>query len=259
MPATYTHYAVAKAAIERLRRETVAAKQAEKYPEMYFFGAQGADFCFFYRALRPSETNFGRFLHNRGSYAFFKTLAVCAARDERLFSYALGYVTHYAADCVFHPYVYALSGKSPVLHSRAEGALDYYFFRKKRYPADYFNCAPTKEDAEALYFLYALAAARAERDPVLKPAFFKCIGRYRSYVGLSSRVFAKSNPALLNAERKEWRYPDDKTIVKTDGADELFDRAAEESAKLVAEFASCVTERRTPEKDSFGKNFLSGL
>ena len=98
MPAAYTHFAVARETFLRLPQPL---QNKIRSPELYFFGAQGADFCFFYRAFRPSEINFGRFLHNKGSYGFFRTLLPCAGRDGALFDYALGYLTHYAADCVF--------------------------------------------------------------------------------------------------------------------------------------------------------------
>ena len=224
MPAAYTHFSIAKAVLQRLPKDL---QNAVSSPEMYFFGAQGADFCFFYRAFRPSEINFGRFLHNRGSYGFFHTLLPCAGRDKGLFSYALGYITHYAADCVFHPYVYHLSGKSPVKHSRAEGALDFYFRRKDAEKEDlkrfgkYFNCTVSEKEVSSLYTLYALAAARADRDPLIKSSFVKGIRNYRAYTRFSARMFAKENEGLLNAEHKEWSYPDDMTKIMTDGAEEM--------------------------------------
>ena len=231
MPAAYTHFSIAKAVLQRLPKDL---QNAVSSPEMYFFGAQGADFCFFYRAFRPSEINFGRFLHNRGSYGFFHTLLPCAGRDKGLFSYALGYITHYAADCVFHPYVYHLSGKSPVKHSRAEGALDFYFRRKDAEKEDlkrfgkYFNCTVSEKEVSSLYTLYALAAARADRDPLIKSSFVKGIRNYRAYTRFSARMFAKENEGLLNAEHKEWSYPDDMAKIMTDGAEEMFERTVED-------------------------------
>lgn len=262
MPAAYTHFAVARETFLRLPQPL---QNKISSPELYFFGAQGADFCFFYRAFRPSEINFGRFLHNKGSYGFFRTLLPCAGRDGALFDYALGYLTHYAADCVFHPYVYHLSGKSPVKHSKAEGALDFYFRDRdiKNKPEEgfekYFNCPIAPREASSLFMLYALAAARADRDPLIKEAFLKSIKSYRAYTRFSARMFAKEHEELLNAERKEWQYPDDKTIVMTDGADQMFDRAVESSILLINEFHECLVFGQPLNKDLFGKNFLSGL
>ena len=262
MPAAYTHFSIAKAVLQRLPKDL---QNAVSSPEMYFFGAQGADFCFFYRAFRPSEINFGRFLHNRGSYGFFHTLLPCAGRDKGLFSYALGYITHYAADCVFHPYVYHLSGKSPVKHSRAEGALDFYFRRKDAEKEDlkrfgkYFNCTVSEKEVSSLYTLYALAAARADRDPLIKSSFVKGIRNYRAYTRFSARMFAKENEGLLNAEHKEWSYPDDMTKIMTDGAEEMFERTVEDCLRLINEFVDCLEKKLPLRKEKFGKNFLSGL
>jgi len=263
MPAAYTHFSIAKNVLERLSPPLKAAVASLK---LYFFGAQGADFCFFYRALHPSEINFGRFLHNRGSYEFFLTLEPCARRNSDLLSYAFGYITHYAADCIFHPYVYHVSGKSPVKHTLSEGALDFYFSRKlaKDNPSPnalhkYFNCALDEADVSTLYALYALAAARADRNPLLKTAFAKSIKSYRTYTKFSMCMFAKENSELLNADHREWSYPDDETKILTDGADELFTRTVEKSLELISEFSECIEQKRIPSKESFGKNFLSGL
>lgn len=262
MPAAYTHFCVAR---ETFRRLPEKIQKSITAPEMYFFGGQGADFCFFYRAFRASEINFGRFLHNRGSYGFFVTLRPFAERDQGLFSYALGYVTHYAADCVFHPYVYHLSGKSPVKHSRAEGALDFYFRQKdignKEAEAfgKYFNGTLTDGETDTLYALYASAAAKADREPVVKASFINSIRNYRSYTRISARIFARETPSLLNLERREWRYPEDETKIMTDGADQMFERSVEESLSLITDFTECVKQKRAPDKTLFGKNFLSGL
>ena len=261
MPAAYTHFSLAGEVLLRLPEPP----ERENALQMYFFGAQGADFCFFYRALHTSELNFGRFLHNRGSYDFFRTLAALAGRDRALFPYALGYVTHYAADCVFHPYVYYLSGKSPVRHSRAEGALDFYFRKrdagseKLRAFGKYFNCPLDGEELSSLYLLYALAAARADRSPLLSSSFLRSIGRFRSYTRFSARVFAKENGSVLNASHAEWHYPKDPARVLTDGADELFERALAESLSLIDNFRQCILREEPPDRALFGKNFLSGL
>ena len=261
MPAAYTHFSVAAEVFRRLPEEIRGTISSLR---LYFFGAQGADFCFFYRAFRASEINFGRFLHNRGSFDFFKALLLFSDRNSDLFSYALGYITHYAADCIFHPYVYYLSGHSPVKHSRAEGALDFYFREKSNAeePSQfqvYFNAGIPSKEASELFTLYAVATAKAERDPLIKGAFLKSIRNFRAYTRFSAHMFAKKDTRLLNAERHEWQYPDDKNIVMTDGAEQLFVRAVEESISLIKEFVHCSQTRKPLKKELFGKNFLSGL
>ncbi|MBQ8885321.1 MAG: zinc dependent phospholipase C family protein [Clostridia bacterium] len=257
MPAAYTHYLIASEVFHRLPERI---KCSVLSPRLYVFGAQGADFCFLYRALNPAELNFGRFLHGNGGLPFFNVLALFAAQDPVLFSYALGYITHYAADCVFHPYVYYVSGNSRLKHSRTEGALDAHFRKSMpRRHTEPFNAALTEKERNSLFTLYAATAAHTDRAPLQKNAFFKALSAYRTYVSVYAKTVEKACPALLNGERKPWHYPKDERIIKTDGADELFRRAVTDSIKLIADFCTCLREGAALPSALFGKNFLSGL
>ena len=220
MPAAYTHFSIAGHVLSRI--PSPPAGDGEK--RLYFFGAQGADFCFFYRALHTSETNFGRYLHNRGSYGFFRTLFRVAA-----------------ALPVFHPYIYSLSGKSPVRHSRAEGALDLRFRdsdggKMFRAFGNYFNCPLESAEIAALYALYSVAAADGGRAPLKRDSFLRSLSRFRAYTSFSSRAFAREYPAAANEERREWRYPADPVRKSKESADDLFLRATAESIALIGAF-----------------------
>lgn len=258
MPAAYTHFSIAGHVLSRI--PSPPAGDSEK--RLYFFGAQGADFCFFYRALHTSETNFGRYLHNRGSYGFFRTLFRVAAALPPLCAYALGYITHYAADAVFHPYIYSLSGKSPVRHSRAEGALDLRFRHSdggKMFRAfgNYFNCPLREEEIAFLYALYSVAAADGGRAPLKRDSFLRSLSRFRAYTSFSARAFARKYPAANEAHR-EWSYPADPARKSTESADDLFFRATAESIALIGAFRD-LPPGETPDFALFGKNFLTGI
>ena len=259
MPAAYTHFSIAGHVLSRI--PSPPAGDSEK--RLYFFGAQGADFCFFYRALHTSETNFGRYLHNRGSYGFFRTLFRVAAALPPLYAYALGYITHYAADAVFHPYIYSLSSKSPVRHSRAEGALDLRFRdsdggKMFRAFGNYFNCPLESAEIAALYALYSVAAADGGRAPLKRDSFLRSLSRFRAYTSFSARAFAREYPAAANEERREWRYPADPVRKSKESADDLFLRATAESIALIVAFRD-LPPGETPDFALFGKNFLTGI
>ena len=263
MAGAYIHYSIAKAAFFHLpEREKSVIK---KHPTLYFFGAQGADFCFFYPVFKSFSKveNFGRYLHKKGGYA---ALCVCKAfaLDERLYAYTLGYLTHYAADTVFHPFVYAQAGKSPLRHSRVEAALDSYFAAKQEsFPlfADYFGKQPTKDETDELFLLYAAISANAGFPPLDKPAFLRAVRLFNAYLPLPNAVFGKQNKLrdrLVNIPREPWTHPHT-GVEYTDGAEELFTRTITQTKTLVSGFLQAIKNRTPLPRDLFAKNYLSGL
>ena len=263
MAGAYSHYFIAKAAIDRLSLQQKAI--ILQYPSLYFFGAQGADFCFFYpvfKSFRKVE-NFGRYLHNRGGYGAF---CVCKAfsADEMLHAYTLGYVTHYAADTVFHPFVYAQSGKSPLRHSRVEAALDSYFADKAQ-PNDpyrkFFGKKPPDAQINELFLLYAAIAAKAGFPPLERQAFFRAVRLFNAYLPLPNAVFCKENKLrerLANTSCEPWKHPQT-GVEYTDGANELALRSVRLSAMLIEQFERALKNRTPLPRDLFAKNYLSGL
>lgn len=106
MPAFFTHHAVAEEVLKRLPTELY---EKIEYTACYFTGAQGADPFFWYRPMKKKGYNLGRTMHRDNVYEFFR-----AAKDSlpsdcgKEAAYIYGYITHYATDTVFHPYVYGL-------------------------------------------------------------------------------------------------------------------------------------------------------
>lgn len=99
MASYLTHKFVADGVLSALGDKNIS-------PAPFYAGAGGGDAFFLYRPLRKKGYNLGRLLHRKNVYEFF-----CAAREYACergdFSYIYGYITHYAVDTVFHPYVYA--------------------------------------------------------------------------------------------------------------------------------------------------------
>lgn len=268
MPASYTHYAVARDGFLCLTPELQT--KLRPYLPLYFFGAQGADFCFFYPSPTPKTKNLGRLLHNEGGYAFFKILSALGGKNPRALAYALGYASHYAADVRFHPYVYYLSGKSLLKHSHVEARLDKFFRGRdartaKRDPfASYRLAALSKADLDELFFLYAAFAAFYGYPTLLKPPFLRSVSLFNAYTGGAFRLFKQdfyllSERELLNADKAVWQHPKEPSIRSDDGALELYGKAVVETLDYAFALLKAAKEKRTPQRTLFSKNFLSGL
>ena len=158
MPSVYTHFLIARQSFLALPPR-IQAKIAP-HMHLYYFGAQGADFCFFYKFLRRKNGNLGSHLHRKGGLNTFQCLQTHAAQSSAIFAYAAGYITHYAADTILHPYVYAASGTSILVHTRLESALDYEYGKTYAKAAwedykRYFRPKLDKDEKQTLYALYA--------------------------------------------------------------------------------------------------------
>ena len=243
MPANYTHHLIASKALERLPPAT--QNIIRLYLPLYFFGAQGADFCFFYRFLSPKSKNFGSYLHRKGGYTAFCVLKSLSARDLKLLAYTLGYVTHYAADVTFHPFVYAHAKKSMWMHARIESTMDLQFRQSISLPdhhAELLGQRLTAEEETNLFTAYGAIAVKCGFPPLQKPAFLRSITRFHSYPPF---------PALLFSKQQRIYPPKE--------ADELFTKAVDLSGVLLSELLTCIKKQTPPPKDLFGKNYLTGI
>ena len=186
MPTSYTHHYIASKALATLPSAT---KQIiSLYLPLYFFGAQGADFCFFYAYLPRKKKNLGSYLHRQGGYPTFCVLKSLAARDLKMLAYTLGYATHYAADVTFHPHVYARAGTSLWKHARIESALDE---RIKAFPLNekhvqLWGKGLTAEDEAVLFTAYSAIAVKCGFPALEKPAFLRAIERFNTYPHIPS-------------------------------------------------------------------------
>ncbi|MBQ8323197.1 MAG: zinc dependent phospholipase C family protein [Clostridia bacterium] len=266
MSASYTHHLIASRVFSVLPAPLHAA--VEPYLSLYFFGAQGADFCFFCPLTDgvKKPINFGSYLHRYGGFSAFNVCKLFSARDEALFSYSLGYITHYAADVAFHPFVYATAGKSPLRHSRVERAID-LFLQKNLSQEDvhkkFYGKKPCENERQTLFLLYAAFAA-VNRLPVLKKsAFFRSFSLFNAYLPRSSAVLSAKNTRLINAlsnkGNAEWANPAATSLKSRDGALELFEKSVKNALSAIEEFSFAVKNKTALSFAVFGKNYLSGL
>ena len=262
MPAPYTHHLVAREAYAALPRDLQTKIHSLS---LYFFGAQGPDFCFFYRSLNPKAKNLGSHLHREGGFPAFCALKSLAARDPQILSYALGYITHYAADSVFHPYVYAVTGNSKFRHSRLENILDIRFKRQaKRDENDkFFHGKLIEEEKDELFFIYTAIALQCGFPAPQKPAFLRSIALFNAYMPIPNTLFdgvsAQVQAFAANEEKRAWAYPAAPDIVSRENADELLEKSITRSATLMKNFLNAVQTNAPLSRKLFGKGFLTGI
>ena len=264
MPAVYTHYMIARETLLRLPQNI--QDTISHFLPLYFFGAQGADFCFFYRRLNANGKNLGSFLHRNKVYEAFSVIQLFSAHNPMLNAYALGFITHYAADTTFHPYVYELSGNSPLQHTRVENTLDGYFkSNEKSFDtfAEYFTQKPSAKEREELFFLYSSIAAKCGFPTLIKSTFFQAISLFNAYLPYPYAIFSKNNrrflDTVINKEKRTWRYPAAPTIQSNDNAYELLERSIYAATVYIQEFSNAVARNTPLPRNSFSKNYLTGI
>ena len=264
MPSAYTHALIASETLRSL--DPLLSEKLRRHLSLYFFGAQGADFCFFYTLPNgyASPRNLGSFLHRNG-YGAFRVCKAFSHTDEAIFAYSLGYITHYAADTVFHPYVYATAGNFPLRHSRVEEAFDLFFKKQKDNDeyASFFLKLPDVKERNELFLLYASIAANARLPLLNKTAFLRSFTLFNAYLSRPFPSFDEKNQLLLseltNAHHREWTHPQKPLLKSREGGEELFERSLQRSVSMIREFTKAVKEKTPLSFSSFGKNYLSGL
>ncbi len=122
MPDYFSHAICAQKILENCNKKT---RSLISDRTLFFLGAQGGDVFFAYK-LNFGKSNLGRRLHTISTHNLFNLLT------EGDISYACGFATHYAADCMLHPAVYAYesTSRTPLAHMRFESDLGLFISRK---------------------------------------------------------------------------------------------------------------------------------
>ena len=204
----------------------------------YYLGAQGCDILFLYKFISTASDNFGRFLHKNQPLLFFKILFEEAKKDKSVQAYAYGHITHYAADTVFHPYIYGLpKGKKTLVHHAVEHAYDGVFLRKFKGEKLFFYRLPSPKrlNLTGIYNVYARYARESGWGKLQKKAFERAV-KYYYALNFTRTPFFKAK----NAKR----------------ADELFSIAKDRGVRLICAFAKESAEDFAAE--DFGRHYLSG-
>ena len=285
MPAVITHALISEESAKQFPPNLLGA--VRKHPDYFFLGSQGPDLFFFYRPLSRKEDNVGQFLHRSRVEDFFSCLLETlrgetdGVRYERMLAYAAGFVSHYSADTIFHPVVYALIKEDGggLKHQQIENDWDVYFLRKYR-----------GKEAEKLIFPFSTKKIIRDGDLF---AFFSFLceklgrrkatnGRFASAIRLFARYlrvfhgrcyllqrrwekterFFRIKPRLSRLYPRETPSPevlDGERLLNVSGgknADELFCDAVEQSARLAGLFSDALVTGELP-RGIFDKNYLT--
>lgn len=257
MPAFYTHYLIAQHTLQSM--DEPLQSKIRQNSALYFFGAHGADFCFFYKLLprlcRPrfdtqnkAKRNLGSYLHREGGYDAFEIMKRFSLRNDGYLAYALGFLTHYATDTVFHPFVYEQTGTSLLKHTRLEHAFDGYY--RQKYPVEGYATQqfPREKLNEAeknlLFSLYATIADNAGFPPLEKTEFFRALNSFTATLPTAFRFF--------------YGFSKDKPFRYTGFADELFTKACEVSITQIQRFITALSSHAPLPYEHFGKSHLTG-
>lgn len=294
MPSSITHQLIAEETLKRLPEQI--RNIIERSPDEYFLGAQGPDVFFFYRIGNRSEYNLGKFLHRYRVYNVFSFFLNALREDtpprftpasrEKALSYILGYITHYCADSSFHPFVYNYLDEHKCekrIHQQMENDWDVYFLRELRgKSAENFRFAlSSKEIIEdgSVARLYGCLARALGRDDIEKSKFDNGVKNFCRYLKFfhgkcysaqkgwaDAEKFFHAKPLLGALFPRENIEP---TFLASDEffelserrgntADELFDRAVNESERLIGLFLEAAENNKPLQREEFGNGLLTG-
>ena len=238
MPSFYMHERAALTSLGELCDKSAAALGACGPDTLYFSGAGEL------RAL-------GKRLHCERTSEFLVYILRACADDAACRDYAMGFLSHYAVDVAFHPFVYALSttplGYSSLRHIATERALDAWLMGISRVPR-----ASAPDELEISEINARLGAAIMLWQPdtkldaaELKRALKRCMGlggalgrlggepgalRVDDEAGMEQLV----SPDQLQAfALSGWRNPWTR-IVSCDGPFELLGAALKRTDELIA-------------------------
>ena len=272
MPTAFTHQLIAE-----------DARPPEVTDELfadYSFGAQGPDPLFFYRFIRMAGRNVGSMLHRKDVAATFDALVRHVRTHSRALGFALGYVTHYAADSTFHPYVYSYvhaHGKTKLerdtLHTQMESDFDSRFLADRGVEVCDYRLPYSRRDLDYDVIADATEAIAEEQGIVMDRraigratnAWFRYLrftmdthyrkGRFWRSVGRFSKQFRRLGSMFLNASGEEWSYHDTPTLISHDDAFALYDKAVAKAKELIAAFLTAVRTGEDLDPTIFERNF----
>ena len=175
MPEGYTH-------VRTANRAAALAQLEIAHPAAFACGANGPDIFFCYRAWKSGEKRgenlpeLGARMHDENTGAFLRALVKYAATPAQR-SYALGFLSHYAADCTVHPYVVCVTEEGgpyagPGGHGYFEIAVDSFLHEQ-----DTGKAAVPVDDTTPRLAGAALAEVGALLQKSLREAFGVTVSR----------------------------------------------------------------------------------
>lgn len=267
MPNVWTHLIFGQKVLDRLEESGLVA--SEELRRLFYMGCQGPDFLFYHRFLpwqgKSAMTRLGTEMHNRYcGPAIMKLLDSMMGRSadpdkpDPSVVYSLGFVLHHVLDRHMHPLVFSRSGFRKWDHQRYEVMMDTLVARQLwkietwRTPVwrtiDIGGRLPEavvqafQKITESFYSELA-PAIRAEdwnnaiRDLIRAQRLFHdpaAIKRSVTFGQIDPFVFRKEVPYdVLNETGNPWIDPSDKTVIRSETAWTLWDRAMEDALLVI--------------------------
>lgn len=214
MASAYAHLSIAEYTLSASEKTAGAAGDNSA---LFFLGAQGADFAFF--CGKRGGENIGRSIHRGKVYSDFLSLSFYSAENKKALPWCLGMCTHYAADVVFHKYIYsalAENGGGKTRHAAMERAMDRTFALNRGEKLSYSFLSPDKNEAAVIASAINAARPAAHFSGADVERGFK---RFKFYLNRITPLFSY---APDEGEKADWL--------------KLFNRAADLSVKICEEF-----------------------
>ena len=281
MPTAFTHQLIAE--------DARPAEVTDEYFADYSFGAQGPDPLFFYRFIRMGKRNIGSMLHRKDVAGTFASLVRHVRAHPEALAYALGYVTHYAADSTFHPYVYSYiheRGKTKLerdtLHTQMESDFDTRFLAARGTEVCDYRLPYTRKDLHYDIIAGAVAEITDDKDvPTTRGAidratnawfrylrftmdthyrkgrFWRSAGRFSKQFRRLGSMFRRTDieEAYLNSQGEEWAYHDTPDLISRDDAFALYAKSVALARALISAFVSAVNGDTDIDPTYFTRNF----
>ena len=129
MPAAYAHYVFGDRVLSLLPEHLqVMIGGDPKCRELYNLGVQGPDFLYFYRIYIPFNPviSVGIQMHHGSAEPFFLRARKLLQKefDPALYSYLLGFMTHFMLDSTCHPYILDRMKRAAATHHEIESEFD---------------------------------------------------------------------------------------------------------------------------------------
>lgn len=271
MPAAYIHENITKKALEKVKN---SPSYIANNMHAYIFGAQGPDFLFYYNVIAfwdkdTSPNDLGNKMHNKKVNEFFRVI-LKSAKEQGVaaMAWAVGFVTHYAADTTIHPFVYARTNnpdgsRNGTKHLCIEAQFDTWYYRlhgKKGVPRQ-VKCIKKMTKEQKSEIARALEAACAKVYPeynLSAKQAYKSIGDMNNLVSilysplkikhwiflLIEKMIKKPQVIIchevaqklpeydfLNLNKDTWTNPWDKSVKSDKSIPELFDMATKRATK----------------------------
>lgn len=129
MPAAYAHYSFGDKVLDYLPEHLkVMVNGSDDCRALYNLGVQGPDFFYFYRLYMPFNPiiSVGIQMHHGDAAPFFERGRALLQKEfsPQLYSYILGFLTHFMLDSTCHPYILERMKKSGATHHEIESEFD---------------------------------------------------------------------------------------------------------------------------------------